>query len=120
MRMMSILALGIMGLTLFGSVPAYAQDVPTSRKDLGTPADQRALVTAEKAYGAGNFEDALRLFTSLAEKGNGRAQYDLGVMYRNGSGVPQDYGAAVSWFQKSADQGSVNAQYSLGALYLEG
>jgi TPR repeat protein len=41
-------------------------------------------------------------------------------MYLNGRGVPQDYAAAVSWFQKAADQGDPSGQNSLGAMHVNG
>ena len=34
-----------------------------------------------------------------------QAQYNLGYMYHNGQGVPQDYAEAVKWYRKAADQG---------------
>ena len=42
---------------------------------------------------SGDFATALREWTPLAEQGDPDAQYNLGVMYRNGNGVPQDYKA---------------------------
>ena len=39
----------------------------------------------------GDFATALREWTPLAEQGYATAQYNLGVMYDNGEGVPQDY-----------------------------
>ena len=34
------------------------------------------------------------------------AEANLGEMYSNGSGVPQDYAQAVAWYRKAADQGT--------------
>ncbi len=48
------------------------------------------------------------------------AQNDLGFMYENGQGVPQDYAEAVGWFRKAAEQGYANAQYNLGNMYRNG
>ncbi len=45
---------------------------------------------------------ALSEFLRLAEEGNYGAQYNLGVMYRNGEGVPQDYVQAHMWFDLAA------------------
>ncbi|MSR43556.1 MAG: hypothetical protein EXS19_05920, partial [Pedosphaera sp.] len=39
------------------------------------------------------------------EKGDASAQYNLGVMYANGLGVPKDEVEAVKWYRKAADQG---------------
>jgi uncharacterized protein len=46
--------------------------------------------------------------------------FDLGAMYANGQGVPQDYAEAVSWFRKAADQGVAAGQYNLGVMYRDG
>jgi TPR repeat protein len=56
----------------------------------------------------------------LAEKGNAEAQYNLGVMYAKGEGVPQDYAGAVKWYRLAAEQGYAEAQYNLGVMYGQG
>ena len=40
-----------------------------------------------------------------AEAGSAQAQYNLGLMYDNGEGVPEDDGEAVKWYRKAAEQG---------------
>ena len=57
---------------------------------------------------------------ALAEKGNVRAQYNLGAMYDNGEGVEQDFKEAVKWYRKAAEQGQVYAQSNLGGMYANG
>lgn len=47
-------------------------------------------------------------------------QYDLGVMYYHGRGVPQDDLKAVACFQRAADQGHASAQNYLGWMYQMG
>ena len=39
-----------------------------------------------------------------AEDGDIRAQYDVGVIYQEGRGVPQDFEEAAKWFRFSAEQ----------------
>jgi len=34
-----------------------------------------------------------------AEQGDADAQYNLGIMYRNGNGVPENDAEAVSWYR---------------------
>ncbi len=41
------------------------------------------------------YATALREFRGLAEQGNASAQFNLGVMYGKGHGVPQDYAEAA-------------------------
>ena len=48
------------------------------------------------------------------------AQYNLGVCYANGEGVPKDDGIAVSWYRKAAVQGNAMAEYNLGVCYANG
>ena len=49
-----------------------------------------------------------------AEKGDAEAQYNLGVMYDLGVGVPEDDREAAKWYRKAADQGYAAAQSALG------
>jgi hypothetical protein len=72
------------------------------------------------AYDRGDYASAMRLWRPLAEKGDPRAQTNLGVMYAKGRGIRQDYTAAANWYRKAADKGNVNAQTNLGVLYAEG
>ena len=55
-----------------------------------------------------------------ADSGDAVAQYNLGVMYRDGEGVPQDYAEAMKWFRLAAEQGDTTAKYNLGVMYRDG
>lgn len=63
---------------------------------------------------------ALQRLHALAGKGDARAQYNLGVMYATGQGVPKDAEQAVAWYRKAAEQGDAEAQSNLGAMYATG
>jgi uncharacterized protein len=78
------------------------------------------LDAAVAAYGKGDYASALSLLRPLAEQGNASAQYSLGLMYRNGKGVPQDLGEAIKWYRRAAEQGNPFAQFNLGVMYDEG
>ena len=77
---------------------------------------QKGLAAAQ----AGDFATALKEWTPLAEAGDVDAQYNLGIMYDNGYGVPQDQKEAVKWYRLAADQGYAGAQYNLGVMYSNG
>ena len=49
-----------------------------------------------------------------------QAQYNLGQLYANGRGVPQDYATAQKWYEKAASQNHAWAQVQLGQLYANG
>lgn len=55
-----------------------------------------------------------------ADQGDAVAQYSLGVIYRDGVGVAQNYAVAVQWHRLAADQGYAPAQYNLGVMYFQG
>jgi TPR repeat protein len=61
--------------------------------------------------------DALR---ARAEAGDAEAQFNLGTVYADGEGVPQDDAEAARWFRLAADQGHANAQTNLGIMYRYG
>lgn len=72
------------------------------------------------AYKDDDYGSALKIWSRLAEKGNARAQNDLGVMYDLGLGVSQDKDLAMTWFRKSAAQGYALAQANIGNSYYNG
>lgn len=65
---------------------------------------------------AGELEDLI----AKANHGDANAQNNLGVMYAEGQGVPQNYEQAAIWFTKAANQGITGAQFNLGLMYSEG
>ncbi len=66
------------------------------------------------------YASALRELRPLAEQGDATSQYNLGVLYANGQGVPKDYVQARQWYEQAATQDLALAQYNLGGLYAEG
>src|SRR6266704_1974029 len=70
-----------------------------------------------EAINRGDYATALQLLRPLAEKGDPAAQINLGNMYFDGNGVPQDNGESVKWYLLAAGQGSADAQIALGFLY---
>ena len=68
----------------------------------------------------GRFEAAEAELEPLAEAGDARAQYILGVIFQNGLSGKQYPGSAVAWFRKAASQGYVEAQMELGRMYRDG
>ena len=77
-----------------------------------------AVDTSENKRSA--YEATAKELRKLAEEGNATAQNGLGLLYREGAGVPQNYGQAKKWFEEAAKQGHAEAQVNLGTLYLHG
>ena len=70
-----------------------------------------------EAKNSGDFKTALAEWIPLAEQDNAMAQFNLGHMYANGYGVPENDKTAVKWFTKAAEQGLAEGQFNLGAMY---
>jgi len=92
------------------------------------PADAEEKENTAKGYfekaieyaGKKNYEEAAKWLKKAAGLGDPNAQYNLGVCYYSGQGVPQDFEEAVKWLKKAAGQGVVFAQYNLGVCYYSG
>lgn len=72
------------------------------------------------AYYRLDYDTALQEWLPLADAGDSRAQYQIGVLHYRGEGLPQSYVEAAKWFRKAADRGDADAQYNLGLMYAAG
>lgn len=76
--------------------------------------------TGLNAYQKKDYAAAVKEWRPLAEKGDAPSQFNLGLMYVDGLGVPQDFNQALTWFERSAQQDYAKAQLNLGAMYAGG
>lgn len=83
--------------------------------------EQEALKWYVKAahQGDARAQSQLKTIKEMAEGGNIRLQYQLGVMYLELEDV-RDYAEAFRWFMKAAEQGNIEAQRRLGDIYNNG
>jgi uncharacterized protein len=72
------------------------------------------------AYQKGDYVAAAKEWQPLAEAGDASAQYNLGLLYLDGHGVPQNSAEAANWFRRAAEQDYTQAQHNLGAMYGSG
>ncbi|MGJ4945783.1 trypsin-like serine protease [Bradyrhizobium sp. HKCCYLS1011] len=84
------------------------------------PARAAELDDAVAAAHGGDYATALKRLSPLAEKGDARAQFDLGFMQAFGWGVQRDPAKAIDWYRKAAEQGLAVAQHYLGVAYVNG
>jgi len=71
----------------------------------------------QRAYAAGQFEEACRLWAPRAEAGDAQAQLGLGVLYDVGQGVGRDPAMAYRWYRRAADAGLAEAQFNIAVMY---
>lgn len=84
---------------------------------------------AKKAFDNDHYGVAMKGFTPLAEAGNAKAQYYMGLIYRytwsddfggDGTRHPADPKMQIQWFTKAAEQGDIPSQLALGDVYDHG
>ena len=78
------------------------------------------LAAGQQAFKNGDYATAFKEFLPLATQGAPAAQSNVGFLYQEGLGVPQDYKEAVRWFHLAAGQGNAYAQVSLGRACQDG
>lgn len=101
----------------FGIPRDHAQAVAWFRKAAGQGDERSMLRLISFSTGAGDYAEAAIWSRKLAELGHSSGQYNLGVMYAKGLGLPRDREQALAWLQKAASQHDFNA--SLAREYLE-
>jgi TPR repeat protein len=76
--------------------------------------------SAEDHYGSGRKVKAAELLSQAAAQGHAGAQCNLGLMYRDGEGVPQNTKKAAELLSQAAAQGDADSKFYLGMMYRTG
>ena len=80
------------------------------------PGDVRAGIDA---WAAQNYDEAIRIWRPLADRGDPDAQYNLAQAYFLGRGVPQNMVLAEQWYARAARQGHPEATANYGLLLFQ-
>jgi hypothetical protein len=73
-----------------------------------------------QAFARGDYTAALRKWRPLAEAGDPAAQTNVGLIYYEGKGVPQNYEEAIKWYTVAASMGYPDACFNLAVAYSDG
>jgi ABC-type polysaccharide/polyol phosphate transport system ATPase subunit len=65
-------------------------------------------------------KNALKWFKKASEFNIAESEYQIAIMYRDGTGPVKNNEEYVSWLTKSAEHGRVGSQFDLGNLYSDG
>ena len=108
---------GIVALALLATLPGCTTNGGTTdeRRSSTPVVAEQTFDEAVAAYERGDYDTAMQGFRVHAEQGNAEAQLNLGVMYANSLGVPEDDAEAARWFRKAAEQGDFAALRALAA-----
>lgn len=71
------------------------------------------------AWQAGSYDEAVRNWRPLADRGDADAQFNLGHAYRLGRGVPQNLNLAEQWYERAARAGHQEAQAMYGVILFQ-
>jgi len=74
---------------------------------------------AERGDAQAKYNYANELYKA-AEGGLVKAQRELGIILRDGNGIPKNDKEAVQWFRKAAEQDDRDAQWALGVMLRDG
>lgn len=100
--------IALCAVALLAASCATSQSIPVSQEGSTQPSKRESAVSPVQALRA------------LAEQGNAEAQFNLGLVYDRGRGVPKDKQEALRWYRLAATQGDTFAQHALGDNYWEG
>ena len=113
------LSAALLALVILLSLPAaqtsaVARD--TADRSQTSDANQPDYNAGQSAYATGRFVEALRIWRPLAESGDPRAAFGLGLFYDLGEGVGQDAAAAYVWYRTAAEAGVVAAEFNIAVM----
>ena len=75
---------------------------------------------AKEAYARNDFKTVFKEAMEDAKKGNILAETIVAKLYKEGTGVTQNYAEARKWYAIAAKEGSIDAQNMLGNMYYTG
>ncbi len=118
------------GALLLAALTGWGQSAPTAELDeiraRAGKSDPEALNTLGNIYTNGllgekrDFAEALKWYRSAGDKGFAAAQFNLGLAYELGRGVPADERQAFKYYLMAAEQGYAAAQFNVGNMYSTG
>lgn len=82
-------------------------------------AQQTSVRAGVQAWQSGNFDEAIRQWRPLADRGDPDAQYNLAQAYKLGRGVPLNMTLAEQWYERAARQGHEQAGANLGLILFQ-
>ena len=71
---------------------------------------------AQRAYATGQYGEARRIWTMLADKGDPVAELNLASLYDLGQGVAREPEAAFRWYHRAAEAGLPAAEFNVAVM----
>ncbi|MBI1339496.1 TIR domain-containing protein, partial [bacterium] len=110
-----------------GAAPAVEAAAPAVEPPSPPPSGpsaaelSRLVSSGAAAHRSKDYDAALRDWTAACDQGHPMGCGNLGVLYKNGQGVAQDFGRARELYQRACDGGEVaGGCFNLGLMYANG
>ena len=87
---------------------------------IGLEAAAETRLTASIAYQNKDYENAMAIWRSLAQRGDSEVNICIGLMHLRGHGTPRNSTKAAKWFKEAAISGIAEAQFLLGRELMDG
>lgn len=107
-------------IVLLLMLPVAAGAWQIYRSSRGEVSVSDRITAALEALDRREYDVALKHLEPLAETGNARALYGLGILYSSATGALHNEELALEYLEKAAKRGNADAQYMLGGFYAEG
>lgn len=108
--------LALLVVLTFAPLTGHAISRDATEQNQTSDASQSGYEVGQSAYAAGRFIDALRIWRPLADSGDPRAAFGLGLLYDLGEGVGQDAAAAYVWYRRAAEAGFALAEFNIAVM----
>lgn len=73
-----------------------------------------------EAFNSAEYEVALAEWQALAEQGDSKGQFGMGLLYANGFGVDLDDAEALKWYSLAAEQDHAEAMCHIAVMHANG
>lgn len=121
-RLAPLAFVGVVLLSAAGAANAQFQEI--QKQAMAGDAVAQNKLARMYALGQGGLKqnplEAAKWFRKSANQGYPRSEYNMGMIYARGEGVPKSMGESLRWYRRAANQGYVRAQRKLGDFYAEG
>lgn len=111
---------GLALLALVGAIAAVLFFLGRDQRDVAHVPGQGTYSLQSGGVGKITLSTTVPELRAAAERGDVKAQFELGLAYARGVGIERDFAQAAVWYRKAALQRDIGAMNNLGVFYIQG
>lgn len=110
----------VLATRTYAAAPALSSNASEEEKSESAVVDEvQPFSEGIKAWSNEDYDLALNIFRSSAEKGSAQSMTVLGYMYTTGNGANRDQSLGIHWYRMAIASGDVYAMYALSSYLRE-